>query len=71
MQKFIDLITRTPTFEWDRRVSGRIALPRSNCVDVAGVLALSVATKHCHWPISPLTPRLAAADIQRFRVINW
>jgi len=25
-----------------------IALPRSNCLDVAGVLALSVATKHCH-----------------------
>ena len=25
-----------------------IALPRSTCLDVAGVLALSVATEHCH-----------------------
>ena len=54
MQKFIDLcITCTPTFDRDRRVSGRVStLPRSNCLDVAGVLALSVANKHCHH--SPL-----------------
>ena len=49
-----------------------IALPRSNCLDVAGVLALSVATKHCHCP-SPHSRLdwLLQTDIQQFRVINW
>jgi len=42
---------RIQTFDRNRCVS---TMPRSNCLDVAGVLALSVAIKHCHRaPLSP------------------
>jgi len=54
-----------PHFWRDRRqacIWPCIALPHSNCLDVAGMLALPVATKHCHHAPSPLTPRSAAAD---------
>jgi len=45
------------------------ALPRLNCLDVVGMLALSVATKHCHG--EGHSGSVAADRHPAVRVINW